>query len=56
MNEFDEEELYQFENERELMSFLGLDPDTIEGDYAEAYHHMNKFWEKAKIDQKFNIE
>lgn len=45
-----DEDNYQFEDEREMMACLGLDPDTIEGDYAEAYHHMSRQWEKTEID------
>lgn len=45
---------YQFHDERELIVALGLDPYTMEGDYAEAYHHMSKIWEKALIDNKFD--
>lgn len=49
-----DEDTYQFDDEREMMGSLGLDPDTIEGDYNEAYHHMSKFWKQAEIDQRFN--
>lgn len=33
-----------------------FDPDTIEGDYREAYHHANQMWKKAKIDHVFSDE
>lgn len=47
------EDIYQFEDERELITLLCLDPDTIEGDYAEAYHHMTRMWGKSEIDTRF---
>ena len=51
----DEEELiYQFESEEEMMRALGIDPETKEGDYAEAYHHMQKIWNNVHIDRKFD--
>jgi hypothetical protein len=50
-----DENTYQFENEREMIASLGLDPDTIEGDYAEAFHHLSREWEKVKIDKKFTF-
>jgi hypothetical protein len=46
-----DDNIYQFEDEREMMSFLGLDPDTLQGDYAEAYHHTSKMWEKSELAQ-----
>jgi len=51
-----DENTYQFENEREMMASLGLDPDTIEGDYAEAYHNIFKSWKKVELDKRFNDE
>jgi hypothetical protein len=48
-----DEDTFQFEDEREMMASLGLDPDTIEGDYAEAYHHMSKLWENLEVDNRF---
>ncbi len=34
---------------------LGFDPDTIDGDYAEAYHHSRKMWDKSEIDVRFDF-
>lgn len=51
-----DENTYQYENEREMMAALGLDLDTIEGDYAEAFHHMSNHWERAEIDHRFTFE
>jgi hypothetical protein len=51
-----DENTYQFEDEKEMMASLSLDPDTIEGDYAESYHHMSKFWEKVEMDNRFKIK
>ncbi len=42
----------QYESETEFAATLGIDLETIEGDYAEAYQHCTKFWDKAKIDVK----
>lgn len=53
MGHWIDEDTYQFEDEREMMIALGLDPNTIEGDYAEAYHYMTKMWKKAEVDNKF---
>ncbi len=36
----------------EIILLLGLDPDTILGDYAEAYHHYSKMFQQAEIDIK----
>lgn len=44
---------YQCESESELMKLLGLDPETIKGDYAEAFHHMSKKWNQEIIDIRF---
>ena len=46
---------YQYDDEREFMASIGLDPDTIEGDYAEGAHHMQKIWNRIPIDNKFNF-
>lgn len=45
----------QYESEREMMAAFGLDPDTIEGDYAEAMHHCNRMWKEAKIDRYLDL-
>lgn len=34
----------------------GLDPETIEGDYAEAYHWCQKRWNSVSIDRRFEGE
>lgn len=49
-----DKDTYQFDNEREMMIALGLDPDTMEGDYAESYHHMSKMWGNVTVDNKFD--
>ena len=49
-----DENTYQFQDEREMMAALGIDPDTIEGDYAEAYQHQSQIWKSAKIDKEFS--
>jgi hypothetical protein len=51
-----DENTYQFEDEKEMAAALGIDLDTIEGDYAEAYHHMSKIWNTAEIDISLNKE
>lgn len=38
------EDTYQFDDGKEMAASLGIDLQTIEGDYAEAWHHMNKWW------------
>ncbi len=32
---------------------LGIDPETIEGDYSEAYQHMYKALKQTEIDKRF---
>ena len=34
---------------------MSFDPDTMEGDYAEAYHHMYKIWDKVPVDTRFDF-
>lgn len=31
----------------------GIDLDTIEGDYAEAYQHLSRKWNEVEIDNIF---
>ena len=45
----------QCENENELAASLGINLETIEGDYSEAFQHMSKMWEKVLIDTKFEL-
>lgn len=33
-----------------------IDPETMDGDYAEAYHHMNKKWNQVEVDMRFTNE
>lgn len=54
MEHFIDENTYQFESEKELSAFSGMDLDTIDGDYAEAYQHTIKFWNSIR-DKKFNL-
>jgi hypothetical protein len=51
-----EEIFHQFANEKEMANHLGIDIDTMEGDYAEAFHWLNKKWDKIEIDTRFNHE
>lgn len=53
MGEWLDDDTYQCDDEKEMMSLLGLDPETIEGDYAEAFHHMLKVWNAVDIDKRF---
>ncbi len=46
-------EYIQYESEKEFANALGIDLETKEGDYSEAYHHMSKIWDKVEIDNKF---
>jgi hypothetical protein len=48
-----DDDTYQCHDKREMMGLLGLDPDTIQGDYAEAMHALQKEWNKVEIDVKF---
>lgn len=48
-----DENTYQFDSTEELICSLGLDPETIEGDYAEAFQHQHHFWNKVDIDKRF---
>lgn len=41
------EDTYQFEDERDLSEFLGINLDTMEGDYREALQHMITDLEKT---------
>lgn len=47
-----DENTFQFESEAEMALSLGIDIETIEGDYREAYQHMNKFWNDLVIENK----
>ena len=49
-----DENSYQYESAQELAISLGIDLDTIEGDYAEAYQHAHKFWDSI-LYKKFNF-
>jgi len=49
-----DENTYQFESEEEMAKSLGIDLETIEGDYAEAFQHVSQSWKNAKIDQAFS--
>ena len=33
-----------------------FDPDTIQGDYAEAFHHISRTWKQSEIDNRFYKE
>ena len=49
-----DENTYQCDDKKELAAVLGIDLETIEGDYGEAYQHMNQFWKEANIDVIFD--
>jgi hypothetical protein len=49
-----DEDTYQFDDEKEMAANLGLDTETLEGDYAESYHWCNKMWEQCEIDMRFD--
>lgn len=49
-----DENTYQFDDEREMLAALGLDIDTMEGDYREAYYHISRRWNQETIDVRFN--
>lgn len=49
-----DENTYQFESEAEMAKSLGIDLETIEGDYNEAYHRESQRWNKMDIDQLFS--
>jgi len=48
-----DENTYQFDDEKEMMADLGIDADTVKGDYAEAHHHISRFWNRSEIDKRF---
>lgn len=48
-----DEDTYQFDDEKEMAASLGIDIETMEGDYAEAHHKCRKIWEAAEIDKRF---
>jgi len=35
---------------------IGIDLETIEGDYAESFHHYSKKFDKNMIDKRFENE
>jgi len=45
---------YQFGDEKEMAASLGIDLETIEGDYAEAYHRMSQLWKNQEVDHRFD--
>ena len=53
---YEDEFIQQFESKEEMMELLGIDPETIEGDYAEAYLHMQKIYNNVNIDVKFDLK
>ncbi|MFA7192378.1 MAG: hypothetical protein WC089_03725 [Candidatus Paceibacterota bacterium] len=54
MGHWIDENTYQYDDKKEMAAALGIDLETIEGDYAEAYQHMSKFWNRSEIDKRFN--
>jgi hypothetical protein len=48
-----DEDSFQFDSEAEMAKSLGIDLETMEGDYAEAFHRESKRWANVKIDQEF---
>ena len=44
----------QFNSKEEIYKSLGLDPETIEGDYCEYFQRMHKMFQDAKIDMEFS--
>ncbi len=38
----------------QLYASLGLDPETIEGDYREAFQKWKKLFDNSDIDLRFN--
>ena len=45
-----DENTYQYDSDEEMMNCLGIDPETMQGDYSEAYQHWYKKWEDVKND------
>lgn len=43
-------------NINRLYEAFGFDPETVDGDYREALHYCNKFWDKTEIDKKFEVK
>jgi hypothetical protein len=41
-----DEDTYQFSDLKEMAASLGIDLETMEADYAEAYHHLSRHWDK----------
>lgn len=54
-SDYPDENTYQFESEKEFAAFLGINLETIDGDYAEAYQHMSKYWDNVKVDKIFDL-
>ena len=46
--------MFDYPKFKEMASDLGIDLDTMEGDYAEAYHHMSRMWHSIQIDNPFD--
>lgn len=49
------DEYIQYESDEEFMKALGLDPETIEGDYAESFQRYHHTWDQAKLDKRFQM-
>lgn len=54
MGHWIDKDTYQFNSEEEMMKSLGIDSETIQGDYAEAYQRESMRWKNAKIDKEFS--
>ena len=52
----EDEEYYQFDDQREMAAHFGIDIDTMDGDYAEAFHYLTKYWNQVKVDVRFKTE
>lgn len=48
-----DKDTFQFDSMDEMIRSIGLDPETLEGDYAEAYHRMSSYWNQSEIDVRF---
>ena len=37
----------------EVYLALGLDPETVQGDYSESFQHTSHKWKQVEIDNRF---